>query len=107
MGGWGVGGAGRRQALPPDSPALRAAEALRFLNSIISRNPLISLRVFLPEATSSTSFHSFSDSFSRESPVHDSARVKSIQWRLRSYKAVLDESLMHGWQCPADSPCRW
>jgi len=29
-GGWEVGGASRRQALPPDSPALRATEALRF-----------------------------------------------------------------------------
>lgn len=29
-GGWEVRGAGRRQALPQDSPTLRATEALRF-----------------------------------------------------------------------------
>ena len=65
---------------------------------------MISLRVFLPEATSSTSFHSFSDSFSRESPSTIVPALKSIQWRLRSYKAVLDESLMHGMAVPSGFP---
>lgn len=69
------------------------------------RNPLISLRVFLPEATSSTSFHSFSDSFPGI-PVHDGTCVKSIQWRLRSYSAVLDE-LDAGMAVPSGFPCQW